>query len=82
MVSYKKLYLEEKLKSEEYRNKKINTGKQCPLCEEKEIKAELIFYEYGELVCENSDCSFDKTMGDILQTYYQYKDIGDLEEWN
>jgi hypothetical protein len=80
MVSYKNLYLEEKLKFEEYQNRNFRTGKQCPLCLEKNIRSELIFYEYGELVCENEECSFDKDMGTILYVYYQYKDIGDLEE--
>jgi hypothetical protein len=79
MVSYKKLWLEEKEKLKQYLESTEKTGMACPLCLEKDIKSELIWYNVGELVCENEECSFDKTMGVILEGYYWYKGIGSLE---
>ena len=73
---YKQLYLQ----LQETYNKTTKTGMACPLCEEEDKVSELILYAYGELVCADEQCSFDKTLGDILQGYYQARNIGSLED--
>ena len=75
MVKYKELYEKEKARYE--RSEK--TGMACPLCLELDIQSELIWYTSGELVCEKEECSFDKTIGNLLEVYYSYKGISTLE---
>ncbi len=66
MVSYKKLYdeLKEKVESEE------ETDYICPDC-----NSSLLLTYTGELYCSNNECKFDKTLGDILLTYTNAKNI-------
>jgi len=79
LVSYKKLWLEEKEKLKQHLESTEKTGMACPLCLEGDIKSELIWHNAGELVCENEECPFDKTIGDLLNAYYWHKDIGSLD---
>jgi len=76
MVSWKKRY------NELYKqyNDPTNTGMACPRCEHEGRNSLLVWYPYGELVCINKNCDFDKTINDILSVFYYQQNIGQLEQ--
>ena len=71
MVSYKKLYEEQV----NVLNQEIRTGWICPFCE----KGEIIQTGF-EFVCENEDCKYDKTSGELFSAYAEMMDFKRKED--
>ena len=72
MVSYKKMYEDLKKRMEED-SIPIKADYLCPKCNSELLES------HSELYCSNEECDFDKTFGDLINIYAEYRGLERIE---